>query len=158
MEFLQHQPVRVGRGALHFHQLSLALELVQVDVALPHQVELAVGGHLVRIGLHIDPHGVRDELLSDVRRNHPLVESLLGQVHVVVVRALVAQDQGPVDVPLDGLRVGSDIEHQLVEPEHVVIRLYVPVAVLVGAVGHHRRPSVHHVDGVGERAGLADEH
>ena len=85
--------------------------------------------------------------LVDVARNQPVVITLLGKVHIIVVGALVRQLQGAVDVVPDGILLGREREEQLVKAPYVLPSLGGTVLRKVLREGHHQRlAAVQHVD------------
>ena len=70
---------------------------------------------LVGIGGKVAHHAVHVYHLVDVARNQPVVISLLGKVHIVVIGALVRQLQGTAYIVLDRVLLRGEREEQLVK-------------------------------------------
>ena len=78
---------------------------------------------LVGIGGKVAHHAVHVYHLVDVARNQPVVISLFGKVHIVVIGALVRQLQGTAYIVLDRVLLRGEREEQLVKTPDVFPRL-----------------------------------
>ena len=78
---------------------------------------------LVGIGGKVAHHAVHVYHLVDVARNQPVVISLFGKVHIVVIGALVRQLQGTAYIVFDRVLLRREREEQLVKTPDVFPRL-----------------------------------
>ena len=108
-------------------------------VALTDDQLSGVCMRLVGIDGKVAHHAVHVYHLVDVARNQPVVISLFGKVHIVVIGALVRQLQGTVDVVADGLFLWREREEQLVKASYVFPRLGRTILRKILRKGHHQR-------------------
>ena len=86
--------VRTGRvqEAARRHEAALG------DVALPDDLLRGVGSRTVRVAVEVAHHAVHFQHLVDVPGDDAVVVPLLREVRIIVVHALVRQQQGTFHV------------------------------------------------------------
>ena len=128
-------------------QAARRYEAALRHVALADNHLPRVGVHAVGIAVEIAHHRIDLQHLIDVARDDAVVVALLGEIRIVVIDALVGQQQGAFDVMLDSAFFGREREEQLVKAAHVLARFGWAVLREVLREGEHQRlATVEHVD------------
>ena len=97
--------LRVAFRSLHVVTRLLTVRLLSPDNQLP-----GIGVHPVRVLVEVALHAVYLHRLVDVARNHPVVVPFFRQVLVIIVCALVGEEQRTPDIAFDGVLVGRERE------------------------------------------------
>ena len=118
-EPLDGEPVRVVVRAARVQQAADRYQRAFRHVALADNHLPCVCPRLVGIAVEVADHAVHLKHLIDVPRYDAVVETLLREVGVVVVRAPVRQQQRALHVVFDGALLRREGEEKLVEAAHV---------------------------------------
>ena len=118
-ERFHDEAVRVVVAACGVQEPARGYKASDCQAALPDNQLPGIGVHPVGVLVEVALHAVYLHRLVDVARNHPVVVPFFRQVLVIVVCALVGEEQRTPDIAFDGVLVGRQGEEKLVETLHV---------------------------------------
>ena len=118
-ETFNGKTIRVVVGACGIHQPAYGDKTSLRHVALSENHLPCVGLGLIRVVIEVTDHAVNLQRLVDVSCNESVIKAFLRKVLVIVVCALVSQQQGSFHVVLDGTLFGREREEQLMKASHV---------------------------------------
>ena len=99
--------MRIHIRAPGVDELAGGHKRILADGTLAHDVLARIRAHLIRIGSGNELHRVHNHLLRDIGRYQARVVALLGQVLRILIGRTVGQIEGPVQILLNGLLLGS---------------------------------------------------
>lgn len=118
-ERFHDEAVRVVIAACGVQEPACGYKASDRQAAFPDNQLPGIGVHPVRVLVEVALHAVYLHRLVDVTRNHPVVIPFFRQVLVIIVCALVGEEQRTPDIAFDGVLVGQEREEKLVETPHV---------------------------------------
>ena len=122
-ERFHDEAVRVVVAACGVQEPACGYKASDRQAAFPDNQLPGIGVHPVRVLVEVALHAVYLHRLVDVARNHPVVVPFFRQVLVIIVCALVGEEQRTPDIAFDGVLVGREREEKLMETLHVRFRL-----------------------------------
>ena len=144
---LDNEPVRIVIRPDSILKPALRHQAAFRHIALTDDHLPGIRPRLIGITVEVAGHAVHLDNLVDVTRNQAVVIPFLGKVHIIMVGALVGQQQSPVDIVLDGVLLRRKAEEEFMEPPHVLpgFRRTVLRKVLRERK-HQRLAAVQHID------------
>ena len=121
-EPLDGESVRVVVRAARIQQPARCHQRAFRHVALTDDHLPCVGPRLIGIAVEVADHAVHLKHLVDVPCNDAVIKTFFRKVGIVVVRALVRQQQGALHVVFDGALLRREGEEKLVKAAHVFPR------------------------------------
>ena len=119
-EPLDGKTVRVVVRASGIHKPAHGDEASFRHVAFPEYHLPCVGLCLVGIIVEVADHAVNLQRLVDVSGDEPVIKTFLRKVLIIVVCALVRQQQGSFHIVLDGTLFGRERKEQLMKSSHML--------------------------------------
>ena len=100
---LDNEPVRIVIRPDSILKPALRHQAAFRHVALTDDHLPGIRPRLIGIAVEVASHTVHLDNLVDVTRNQTVIISLLRKIHIIMVSALVSQQQSTMDIVFDGI-------------------------------------------------------